>query len=224
MATNYYVSAIGPATFTVAGRVFTLKPSESKGPFSQLEIQQISNSPDKGRLHITSYESNDPAPIVNPNRAPNEIQASVESVTTKDEQYTGVSEVSQPAESQPDPFVQYAQESVDLAPKQYQGTASIQVELVAAQPDPAAEEIPKPKIDSSSTEVVAEYIHPSEVPARTQGLQPSGVPIPVGAAPDSNPSFAIVPPITPKVEESTPPSNTAPRSLRSNKSSQPPKD
>jgi hypothetical protein len=68
MATFYYVTAIAPATLLVSGRRMQLQSGDSRGPFTELEVQQIMSGPDRRRLVTTPHQSpeDNPPPVVSP--------------------------------------------------------------------------------------------------------------------------------------------------------------
>jgi hypothetical protein len=63
MANFYYVTAVAPASVTVSGRRFNLASGDTRGPFSEIEINQIMAGPDRSRLVSTkTVTSDDQAP------------------------------------------------------------------------------------------------------------------------------------------------------------------
>lgn len=62
MATYYYITATAPATLLVSGRRMQLLSGDSRGPFSEVELQQIMSGPDRRRLVATAHHSADQNP------------------------------------------------------------------------------------------------------------------------------------------------------------------
>jgi len=206
MATFYYVNAIGPASFSVAGKTFQLKPGQSKGPFNDNELVQIKRSFDASRLHIHAVEEADKSslPEVSPINSQDPVEDLKDNSPIVDEQYKGVTNQSSPHQFN-DPFVENAKEPLNLIPNNnnpnqpYNGQGSIKVEEIIPT-RPVILEPPIPPLNSSSTEVLATYpIQPPVPPANQPPQQPNPFQVPQTTEPPRE-----TPPIEPDLTLLTP--------------------
>lgn len=62
MAKSFYVTASGPARFSVSGRVYRLEGGDTKGPFRIESLAEVKASTSRHLLHIVEAISNDPEP------------------------------------------------------------------------------------------------------------------------------------------------------------------
>ena len=62
MAKSFYVTASGPARFSVSGRVYKLEGGDTKGPFRIESLAEVRASTSRHLLHIVETVSDEPEP------------------------------------------------------------------------------------------------------------------------------------------------------------------
>lgn len=169
MSELFYVTASGPARFSVSGRIYHLVGGESQGPFTKTEIDQVQHSSDKQRLHIVPFKGRVAAPV-KPNTAVDQSQQEAPVKEEVDVLYKGTAEVTV---SEPIPSNDVKADIVELNPKSFQPASfeedatrrtptqgdpipDIEVDPTptsSAQPMPTAEDVEE-KIKAAATESV----------------------------------------------------------------------
>lgn len=112
----FYVNASAPARFSISGKIYNLQAGESRGPFSKQEIDQVSHSSDRQRLHIKSVlVGKEAAPEIKPSVVDSFTGMSIQSQPELDDLYKGTSHTTIDAVTE-DPFVANAKEKLNLFP------------------------------------------------------------------------------------------------------------
>lgn len=62
MAKSFYVTASGPARFSVSGRVYKLEGGDTKGPFRIESLAEVKASTSRHLLHVVETNSDEPEP------------------------------------------------------------------------------------------------------------------------------------------------------------------